>query len=90
MFMMEYVFKPIAVIAVIQIEWNWNVEIVFSDITPCEWAHVRCKTNNNILLIYIFVQDANDSFAPCFAFVLCIMTSAVPSYMDYKPVDDDG
>ena len=53
-------------------------------------AHVRCKTNNNILLFYPFVQDANDSFVPCFAFVLylvlCIMTSAVPLfYMDRKP-----
>ena len=24
-------------------------------------AHVRCETNNNILLFYPFVQDANDS-----------------------------
>ena len=48
-------------------------------------AHVRCKTNNNILLFYPFVQDANDSFVPCFAFVLCIMTSAVQFYMDHKP-----
>ena len=48
-------------------------------------GQVRCKTNNNILLFYPLVQDANDSFVPCFAFVLCIMTSAVPFYMDLKP-----
>ena len=49
-------------------------------------AHVRWKTNNNILLFYPFVQDANvDSFVPCFAFVLCIMTSAVLFYIDHKP-----
>ena len=48
-------------------------------------AHVWCKTNINILLFYPFVQAANDSFVPCFAFVLCIMTSAVPFYMDHKP-----
>ena len=33
---------------------------------------------------YCFNQDTNDSFIPCFAFVLCIMTSAVPFYMDRK------
>ena len=27
----------------------------------------------------------NVSFVPCFAFVLCILTSAVPFYMDHKP-----
>ena len=54
-------------------------------IRPQIWAHVRCKTNNNILLFYPFVQDANKSFVPCFAFVLCIMTSPVPFYMDHKP-----
>ena len=48
-------------------------------------AHVRCKTNNNIILFYPFVQDANGSFVPCFAFVLCIMTTAMPFYMDHKP-----
>ena len=49
-------------------------------------AHVWCKTNNNIVLFYPFVQDANDSFFPCFALVLCIMMSAVPFYMDHKPL----
>ena len=49
-------------------------------------AHVQCKTNNNILLFYAFVQHANDSFFHCFAFVLCIMTSAVLYYMDHKPL----
>ena len=49
------------------------------------WAHLRCKTNNNILLFYPFVQDANDSFVPCFAFVLCIMSSVAPLYNDHKP-----
>ena len=48
-------------------------------------AHVWCKTNNSILLFYAFVQDANDSFVPCFDFVPCIMTSAVPFFMDHKP-----
>ena len=49
-------------------------------------AYVWWKTNNNILLFYPFVQDANvDSFVPCFAFVLCIMTSAVLFYIDHKP-----
>ena len=48
-------------------------------------VHVRCKTNNNILLFYPFVQHTNDSFVPCFAFVICIMTSIVPFYMDHKP-----
>ena len=48
-------------------------------------VHVWCKTNNNIPLFYPFVQDTNDSFVPCFAFVLCIMTSTVPFYMDHKP-----
>ena len=48
-------------------------------------AHIRCKTNNNMLLFYPFVQDANDFFVHRFAFVLCIMTSAVPFYMDHKP-----
>ena len=47
-------------------------------------AHVR-KTNNNILLFYPFVQDANDSFVPCFALVLCIMMSDVSFYMDHEP-----
>ena len=47
--------------------------------------HVRCKTNTNILLFTPLAQDANDSFVPCFAFVLCIMTSAVLFYMDHKP-----
>ena len=39
-----------------------------------------------MLLFYPFVQDANDSFVPYFAIVLCIMTSAVPfyMYMDHK------
>ena len=56
--------------------WLWNADTK---------AHVRCKTNNNILLFHPFLRDANDSFVPCFAFVLCIMTSAVPFYMDHKP-----
>ena len=56
-------------------------------VTVIAAAHIRCKTNNNILLFYPFVQDANDSFVPCFAFVLCVMTSAVPFYMDHKPTD---
>ena len=47
-------------------------------------AHVQCKTNINILLFYAFVQDANGSFVPCFVFVLRIMMSAVPSYIDHK------
>ena len=34
--------------------------------------------SNNILLFYPSALDANDSFAPCFAFGLCIITSAVP------------
>lgn len=45
------------------------------------WAHVRCKTSNNILLLYLFVQDANDSFVPCmfcfFRWTYCA-TSLVP------------
>ena len=49
------------------------------------WARVRCKTNNNILLFSPLVQDANDSIVPRFDFVLCIMTSTVPFYMDHKP-----
>ena len=48
-------------------------------------ADVRCKTNNNILVFYPFCPRCNDSFVSCFAFVLCIMTSAVPFYMDHKP-----
>ena len=48
-------------------------------------ALVPCKTNRTILLFHPFVQDASDSFVPCFAFVLCIMMSAVPFYMDHKP-----
>ena len=56
---------------------------------PAPWkktfcAHVRCKTNNNILLFYPFVQNANDFFVHRSAFVLWIMTSAVPFYMDHK------
>ena len=47
-----------------------------------------CKTNNNILLFYAFVQDANDSFVPCFAFVLCIRRQLCPFYMDHKPTTD--
>ena len=52
----------------------------------CAVLHVRCRTDNNVLLIYPFVQDACDSFFPFFAFVLCIMTSAVPFYTDHQPV----
>ena len=37
------------------------------------WAHIRYKTNNNISLFNPFVQDANDSFYPYVAFVLCII-----------------
>ena len=36
-------------------------------------------------IVLPFVQVANDSFVPCFAFVLCIMTSAVSFYMEHKP-----
>ena len=51
-------------------------------------ADFRCKTNNNILVFYPFCPRGNDSFVPCFAFVLCIMTSAVTFYMDHKPKYD--
>ena len=46
--------------------------------------HVRCKTNNNILLFYPFVQDGKDPFVPCFAFVLCIVKSTVPFYIPLR------
>ena len=36
---------------------------------------------------YPFVQDENDSFVPCFAFVLCIMTSAVRFYLQIPVLD---
>ena len=63
-----------------KVNWiTWQSSVGFS-------AHVRCKTNNNIVLFYPSVQDANDSFVACLAFVLSIMTSAVPFYMDHKPI----
>lgn len=49
-------------------------------------AHVECKANNNILLFYPFVQDANNSFVSRFAFVLCIKMSAVPPYLEFHYV----
>ena len=69
-------------------EWKRYTDDVFCLWDKTREARVRCKTYNNILLFYPFVQDANDSFVPCFAFVLCIMTSAVPFYMDHKPEID--